>query len=136
MQEKPFRAHVNRATDADVLEGLIVLDGEPKISDFRDTGITHENVGRFKIPMNNVSLIKIKQTLEQFVYDAGYVLFMEEFVVEDHFFKIPSAVVFGDDVAIILALKYVKTPDDILVVQLFKDGHFVLEQLLGYFGGQ
>lgn len=136
MQEESFRAHVNGASDADILEGFVILNGKPKISNFGDTGIGHKYIGRFKISVNNVSLIQIKQTLVQLVDDASDILFVKILIVKDHFLKISAAVVLGDDVAIILALKYIQAPDDIVVVQLFKNGHFILEQLLGYFRSQ
>jgi hypothetical protein len=60
MQDQTLRTHVDGTTDANVFEGLVKLNGKSKICNFGTSRGIKEDVGRFEISMNDITLMKIE----------------------------------------------------------------------------
>jgi hypothetical protein len=111
------------------------LDCESEICDFGST-VGEKYVGSFEIAVNYVSTSQVFEPLVDIAEVWPKVRFGDGALQLEGFLEVTLFAEFSDDVAVVAALQYLMTLDDVGVAQLANYRCLLLQQFLQLAGGQ
>lgn len=97
--------------------------GEAEVGNF-GLGVVHEDVSYFEVPVDDVLLCQVLQSLEDVLDDGSCLVFIEVALLPQTGFEVSLIAELGDDVAVAVAGEDLEAAEDIGVAEFLEDVDF------------
>ena len=105
---------------------------ETEVSNLR-TAFVHEHIGDFEVPVDDILLGEVTESLEDVLDDGSCLVFAEVTVFAKTGLEISLVAEFGYDVAVAIAGEDLEALEDIRVAQLLEDIDFGEKEFFKFF---